>query len=143
MNRQSRREGENPVRFYELPVFAALELVLEDGARHRGWRVSIGGNAGAEQISFERIPKKGGRNRQQHINPWFMRNKFFAIDTVEDAKQFFESFGPYEFEPTAPSKPLPVHFRNLTHAQNFFSDALSVPVREWRLLTKKHMQMII
>jgi hypothetical protein len=136
--KQQRRNNHNPVVFYELPIFAVLELVFDAAANHRGWRVSTRGEGEAAQFVFERIaPPRGGRNQAVHINPWFMREHFFAIKTVEQARVFFERFGPYQYDPHAQSEPMRITFHNLLRAQTFYSDALGLALQEWRHLTKK------
>lgn len=123
--------------FYKLPIVAVLELVYDADAQHRGWRVLTSGEGENPLFTFERIPPPPrGRNKQVHINPWFMREMFFAIRTVEEAKAFLERFGPYQLDPD--KKPIPITFRSLLSQQNFFIDAANSSLDEWWRLTKLH-----
>lgn len=128
--------ADQTIVFYKLPIVAVLELVYDADAQHRGWRVLTSGEGENPLFTFERIPPPPrGRNKQVHINPWFMREMFFAIRTVEEARVFLERFGPYQLDPD--QKPIPITFRSLLSQQNFFMDAANLSLDEWRRLTKE------
>lgn len=86
------------------------------------------------------------------VNPWLMRERFFAIKEPIDALSFFREFGLWrykrhdcddhsiKFQPAWTSdsegEPLQVTFDQLANQRNFFEDALSEGPSEWVRLTR-------
>lgn len=136
---RKQRRGVNPCLFYEVPFLAALQMQVESGASHRSWRVVVDGIKDNPRFSFERILiQPGGRWDTLNLNPWFIRGELFKVDTPEQAKKFFERFGPWQYKNSlGPTDPLPITFRALTHQRNYFMDLLDHSIEDWDKLTKK------
>lgn len=86
-------------------------------------------------------------------DPWLVRERFFGIETPEDALVFFKEFGLWRFsrdDGDGSSKrfpfgwamdfegdPLPLTFNELMYQRDFFESALSLGPSEWTHLTRE------
>lgn len=122
---------------FHLPVFIGLRTARDTKAEHWGWRVTMDGKDDAAEFSFE-VRCSSSTKKSVLVDAWQVREEFFAIETPEDAQRFFEKFGPYQFKnPVGRSDPLPIKFSTLHQQQEFFRNALTDELKEWRRLTVK------